>query len=100
MLDAFRSMTSGKNKQVQRQTDELQLRSTSAREERSALSTMLTTLTARSAKLTPLGKTLEQVVERAAGAASKLDEITKRISTLDDRAKELEQLDKRIQALK
>ena len=62
MLDAFRSMTSGKNKQVQQQTDELQLLITSAREERSALSTMLTTLTARSAKLTPFGKSLEQVI--------------------------------------
>src|SRR2546430_9717444 len=100
MLDAFRSMTSGKNKQVQKQTDELQLLITSAREERSALSTMLTTLTARSAKLTPLGKTLEQVMERAAGVGSKLDEITNRITALDDRAKELEQIDKRIQALK
>lgn len=99
MLDAFRSMTSGRSKLVQKQTDELQLLITSAREERSALGTMLTTLTARSAKLTPLGKTLEQVMEKATGAATKLDEITKTISTLDDRAKELEQVDKRIQAL-
>src|SRR3990172_7119543 len=100
MLDAFRSMTGGKNKQIQKQTDELQLLITSAREERSALSTMLTTLTARSAKLTPLGKTLEQVMEKATGTASKLDEITKRISALDDRAREMDQIDKRIQALK
>ena len=100
MLDAFRSMTGGKNKQVQRQTDELQLLMTSAREERSALSTMLTTLTARSAKLMPLGKTLEQVMEKATTAASSLEEITKRISTLDERARELDEIDKRIQALK
>ena len=99
MLDAFRSMTSGKNKQVQKQTDELQLLITSAREERTELSTMLTTLTTRSAKLMPLGKTLEQVMEKATAASSTLDELTKRISTLDDRAKELEQIDKRIQAL-
>ena len=100
MLDAFRTMTGSKNKLIQQQTDELHLLITSAREERSALSTMLTTLTARSAKLAPLGKTLEQVLEKAAGASSKLDELTKRISTLDDRSKELEQIDKRIQALK
>ena len=100
MLDAFRTMTGGKNKLIQQQTDELQLLITAAREERSALSTMLTTLTARSAKLAPLGKTLEQVMEKAAGASSKLDELTKRISTLDDRSNELDQIDKRIQALK
>ena len=47
MLDAFRNITSGKSKHVQKQTDELQLLITAAREERSALSTMLTTLTAR-----------------------------------------------------
>ena len=99
MLDAFRSITSGNNKQAQKQTDELQLLITSAREERSALSTMLTTLTARSAKLTPLSRTLEQVMEQATTAASKLDELTTRISTLDDRAKELEQIEKRIEGL-
>ena len=100
MLDTFRSMTGGKNKQVQQQTEELQTLITAAREERSALSTMLTTLTARSAKLTPLGKTLEQVMEKATGASSKLDEISDRISTLDERGQELEQIDKRIQVLK
>ena len=100
MLDAFRTMTGGKNKQVEKQADDLQTLINTAREERSALSTMLTTLTARSAKLTPLGKSLEQVMEKATGATSKLDEITKRISTLDDRGQELEQIDKRIQALK
>src|SRR5712691_3320420 len=99
MLDAFRSITGGKGKVVQ-QADELQLLIASAREERSAISAMLNALTTRSAKLTPLGKTLEQVVEKAAGAASKLDEITNRITALDYRAKELEQLDKRIQTLK
>ena len=97
MLDAFRSMTSGKNKQIQQQTDDLQLLITSAREERSALSTMLTTLTARSAKLLPVGKSLEQVMEKATAATSKLDEITRRISTLDDRGKDLEMIDKREQ---
>ena len=100
MLDAFQSIAGGKGKQVQKQTDELQLLIATAREERSALSAMLTTLTARSAKLTPLGKSLEQVTEKATSAGAKLDELTKRISALDDRARELEDIDKRIQALK
>ena len=68
MLDAFRSIAGGKGKQVQKQTDELQLLIAAAREERSAISAMLTTLTARSAKLVPLGKSLEQVTEKAASA--------------------------------
>ena len=65
MLDAFKNMTGGKGKLVQKQTDELELLIATAREERSAISAMLTALTARSAKLAPLGKTLEQVSEKA-----------------------------------
>ena len=44
MLDAFRGITSSSNKQVQKQTDELELLISTAREERSALSAMLTAL--------------------------------------------------------
>src|SRR4051812_45402915 len=100
MLDAFKSMTGGKNKLVQQQADELELLISTAREERSAISAMLTALTARTAKLAPLGKTLEQVSDKAAGVTSRLDEITKRLSGLDDRTKELTEIEKRIQTLK
>ena len=99
MLDAFKTMTGGKSKLVQKQTDELELLIATAREERSAISAMLTALTTRSAKLAPLGKTLEQVSEKTAGVTSRLDEIAKRLTALDDRTKELTELDKRIQAL-
>src|SRR5438270_118336 len=100
MLDAFKTMTGCKGKLVQKQTDDLELLIATAREERSAISAMLTALTTRSAKLTPLGKTLEQVSEKATGVTSRLDEITKRLTVLDDRTKELAELDKRIQSLK
>src|SRR4051812_7316717 len=100
MLDAFKSMTGGKNKLAQKQTDELELLISTAREERSAISAMLTALTTRSAKLMPLGKTLEQVSEKAAGVTTRLDEITKRLAALDDRTRELTELDNRIQGLK
>jgi len=100
MLDAFKTMTGGKNKLVQKQTDDLELLITTAREERSAISAMLTALTTRSAKLAPLGKTLEQVSEKTAGVTSRLDEIAKRLTALDDRTRELTELDKRIQALR
>ena len=54
----------------------------------------------RSAKLTPLGNTLEQVSEQAAGLTTRLDEITKRLSALADRTQVVSGLDKRIQTLK
>src|SRR5712691_7662955 len=100
MLDAFRNITSNKGKLVQKQTDELELLIASAREERGAISTMLTALTTRSAKLMPLSKSLEQVGEKAMGVSTRLDEIASRLNALDDRTHEIEEVDKRIQALK
>ena len=58
MLDAFRTWTNGKEKLAQQQTD-LETLIANAREERSALSAMLTYLTARSVELVPIGKSLE-----------------------------------------
>src|SRR5437868_10200661 len=101
MLDAFKTITGGgKGKLAQKQTDDLETLIATAREERSAISAMLTALTTRSAKLTPLGKSLEQVSEKASGVTARLDEIGKRLVTLDDRTRELEDVDKRIEALK
>ena len=80
MLDAFKNMTGGKGKLVQKQTDELELLIATAREERSAISAMLTALTTRSAKLTPLGKSLEQVSEKATAVTTRLDDIGKRLA--------------------
>src|SRR3954462_4821694 len=101
MLDAFKQMAGGgKGKLAQQQTDELELLIATAREERSAISAMLTALTTRSAKLTPLGKSLEQVSEKATNVTARLDDIAKRLTTLDDRTRELEEIVKRIQALK
>ena len=46
-----------------------------AREERSALSEMLNSLTTRSAKLMPMSKSLDQLVEKASAAGTRLDDI-------------------------
>src|SRR2546430_3107641 len=100
MLDAFKNITSGKGKLVQQQSEELEQLIATAREERSAISAMLTSLTTRSAKLTPLSKTLEQVTDRATSVTERLDEIAQRLTALDDRTKVLEEIDKRIQSLK
>ena len=94
MLDAFKSITNNKGKIAQKQTDELELLIATAREERSAISAMLTALTARSAKLMPLGKTLEQVSEKATTVTDRLDEIGRRLAALDDRTHEMEEIDR------
>src|SRR6266487_3237817 len=99
MLDAFKNL-GGKSKLVQKQTDELELLIATAREERSAISTMLTALTTRSQKLAPLSKTLEQVTDRATSVTERLDDIAKRLTALDDRTNVLQEIDARIQSLK
>jgi len=100
MLDAFKNMTGNKGSVAKKQTDELEMLIATAREERSAISAMLTALTTRSAKLTPLTKTLEQVTERATGVTAQLDEIAERLTVLDNQTRQLEEVDRRIEALK
>src|SRR5262245_36751090 len=100
MLDAFKTITGTKGKLAQKQTDELEMLIATAREERSAISAMLTALTTRSAKLTPLGKSLEQVSEKAGGVTARLDEIVTRLEALDERTRELDTIEDRIRALK
>src|SRR3989440_4951461 len=97
MLDAIKGLTGGGK--VQKQTDDLQGLIAAAREERSALSTMLTQISMRSAKLSQLGKSLEQVDQKAATTTSKLDEIVKRVEELEDRAKAFGEVEKRVQVL-
>src|SRR5882762_1001525 len=96
MLDAIRGLTGGK---TQKQSDDLQGLIAAAREERSALSTMLTQISMRSAKLAQLGKSLEQIDQKADTTTSKLDEIVKRVDGLEDRAQAFGEVEKRVQSL-
>src|SRR6478672_9712107 len=73
MLDALKGLTGGGK--AQKQSDDLQSLIAAAKEERSALSTMLTQISMRSAKLSQLGKSLEQVDQKATTTTEKLDEI-------------------------
>src|SRR6185436_6690555 len=102
MADAIKNMFGGSNKgkAVEKQTTELELLIATAREERSAISAMLTALTTRSAKLTPLTHSMEQAVQMASTVASRLDGIAERLDSLDERTRDIESLDARIQALK
>ena len=84
MLDAFKSFSGGK-KVAQQQTTELETLIATAREERSAISAMLTALTTRSQKLTPVTKALEEVTEKTATIDAQLADITKRIAAIDAR---------------
>ena len=59
MLEALKTLATGKT--AQKQTDELEQLIATAREERNAISAMLTALTTRGAELTPLSKSLEQI---------------------------------------
>src|SRR5215218_1867567 len=96
MLDAFKK-TSGKP--ARQQADELEALIATSREERAALSTMLTQVQLHSAKLASAGKTLQEVEEKAGKAHTRLDEVTDRLNKAAARAKELEAIDVRIKAL-
>ena len=56
MLEALKTLAGGKS--TQKSAEELERLITTAREERSALTEMLTSLQARSAKLVPMSKSL------------------------------------------
>ena len=100
MLDALKSLGGNKGKAVDKQSAELELLVAAAREERNALSAMLSALTTRSATLMPLSKSLEQVAEKATSVTARLDDLATRVASLDARTKGLEEIDARIQALK
>ena len=99
MLDALKNLGSSGNKPTRQQSDELQALIASSREERAALSTMLTQIQLHSAKLATAGKTLAEVEEKATHAHTRLDEVTERLSKADARARELETIDARIRGL-
>ena len=85
MFEAIKGL--GGNKESQKQHEDLQSLLAAAREERRALSTMLTQLSMRGSKLTDLAKAIELVDEKAAATTGKLDDLNKRLEGLDGRAK-------------
>ena len=95
MLDAIFGKTGNKKQQV----DELQALVNQARDERTALSAMLTQMAGGTSKLAQTSKSLEQVGQKADAALKKLDELGHKVSGYEDRAKGLEQIEKRIAAM-
>jgi len=95
MLEAFKkSGKTGRN-----QAEELEALIATCREERAALSTMLTQMQLQSTKLSTAGKSLQEVDEKAVEAHTRLDEVMERLAKADTRAKELETIDARIGTL-
>ena len=100
MLDALKKLGGGSSAMPAReQAEELQALIGTAREERGALSTMLTQIELQGSKLSQVGKSLQQVHEQAAGTTTRLDELTTRLGAIDGKAQGFEQIDTRIQAL-
>src|SRR5687768_5022725 len=89
----------GKSANNKQQVDELQALVTQAREERAALSAMLTQMAGGTSKLAQTSKSLEQVGQKADIALKKLDELGLKVTGYEDRARGLEQIEKRIAGL-
>src|SRR6185503_21216653 len=89
MLEAFKK--SGKN--GRNQAEELEALIATCREERAAVSTMLTQMQLQSTKLATAGKSLQEVDEKAGHAHALLDEVMERLANADTRAKDPETID-------
>ena len=98
MLDSLKGF-GGSSGKAQKQVDDLQSLIAAAKEERSALSAMLTQISMRSSKLSQMGKSLEQIEQKATTATEKLDEVTKRLNGVEERAKSFNDVEKRVNAL-
>ena len=97
MLDSLKGLAGGGK--ARQQSEDLQSLITAAKEERSALSAMLTQISMRSSKLAQTGKALEQVDVKAAASVTRLDDLVKRIEGLEERAKGFGEVEKRVQSL-
>src|SRR4051812_46474850 len=95
MLEAFKKSA----KPARNQAEELEALIATCREERAALSTMLTQMQLQSTKLATAGKSLQDVDEKAGKALLQIDEVMERLTMADTRAKELETIDSRIGGL-
>ncbi len=97
MLDSLKGFGGGGK--TQKQVDDLQGLITAAKEERSALSAMLTQISMRSSKLSQMGKSLEQVDLKSTATLARVDDVSKRLEGLEDRAKAFGEVEKRVLTL-
>jgi chromosome segregation ATPase len=95
MLDALFGSTGNKKTQQ----DELQTLIAQAREERTMLSAMLTQMASGTSKLAQTSKALDQVGQKADAALKRLDDLGQKVGGYEDRARGVEQIEKRIAGL-
>jgi len=101
MLDAFKKRGAEDTGQsAKAQTAELQELIGQSREERAALSTMLTQVELHGSKLSTIGRSLQEVSERAGPATGKMDALAKQLSALEKRATGLEEISTRIETMR
>ena len=88
-------------KSAEEQRDELQALIDTAREERGALSTMLTQIEVRAGKvsLPQVSKAVQRAADQATAASEHLEVLAGRLTAFEERGKEIAQLDGRVQAL-
>src|SRR5262245_31212758 len=94
MLETLRTLGGGKAPSSA--AAELQELIATAREERAALSEMLTQVGLRSANLTHVGKSLELTEERLARATQSVESVDQRLTSLDERTRAVEEIDERM----
>jgi chromosome segregation ATPase len=96
MLEAFKK---GQSKPAQQQALELEKVIATSREERAALSTMLTQIQLQSSKLAAAGKALQDVEQLVTNANDRIDQVSDRLKTVETRSAELEAIESRIRTL-
>ena len=86
-------------KPTKEQADELKALIKMSREERGALRPMLTQINIDAKNLSQVGKSLQQVNDRAGGATAKLEELSTKLSAVEERTERFEQIEGRILSL-
>ena len=97
MLDTFKRIVGGGK--AQRQVKDLRRLIETAREERGALSTMLTKVRTRSSKLGQIDKSLEAIDQKASSIGERLGEMLSRIDGLEARTKAFDEVEQRVEAM-
>ena len=96
MLEAFKK---GQSKPAQQQALDLEKIIATSREERAALSTMLTQIQMQSSKLAAAGKSLQDVEQLVTNANERIDQVSDRLNTAEAHSRVLETIESRIRTL-
>ena len=99
MLNSLKNMAGSRNRHAQDEADQLQSLITTARQEREAANAMLTNLIARSVRMAPLSKAIDETDERTTAVAERLEKVADRLGAIESRVQQLASLDERLTKL-